>query len=135
VSIRTAIITDWRTRDEDLPDVPPGEEFERVITPQKHVALCRVVVRDLHLISRSQSRRTLRLAPAGRLVHLEIGVVTCAFQLESTDGSLRYYRPSSSPAVDAISVVAGLDVRVFLRNFGDSPAKPRVSLIVREEID
>ena len=138
MNTRTTLITDWRVRDEDaLPDVPPGEEYERVITPQKHVALRQILVNDLCLVC------------------LKIGAVEVPFELASTDGALRIYRPAHAKfdsvlsarfdahraamarmpiAGDEIAVMAALDVRLTLRNNGDVSAKPRASLLAREEI-
>jgi hypothetical protein len=65
---RTSVITDWRSRDEDLPDVAPGEEYECRIAPQKFVALRQI--RVLNMV----------------LVRLRIGAVEeVPFELESTD--------------------------------------------------
>lgn len=122
----TSIITDWRVRDEDLVDIPPGEACERVITPQKHVVLRQVVVRHL------------------KLVRLQIGnIFSVPFEICGEDGDLRTYRPNvigqlpstgaQVLAPDAIRVVTALDVRVILRNDGSSPHKPIVSLLVQEE--
>jgi hypothetical protein len=136
VRTRTTTITDWRVRDEDLPDVPPGGEHDRAITPQKHVVLCRIVVRDL------------------RLVRLQVGEVEVPFELDSEDGALRTYRPACQrrgvplstliaalvragahpTSSDEIGIPAALDVRVTLRNDTDAPARPRAALLVREEI-
>lgn len=130
---RTSIITDWSVRDEDeLPDVPPGGEHEQAIAPQKFVVLRRIVVRDL------------------TLVRLQIGVVEVPFELETTDGPLRTYRPKSLnddalkkrlvatgaavATVDSIAIAPGQEVRVLLRNDGQLPAKPRAALLVQEEL-
>lgn len=134
MSARTAVITDWRVRDEDaLPDVPPGGEYEREIAPQKFVVLRRILVRDL------------------TLVHLRIGAVDeVPFELESADGSLRTYKPkglndealkkrlvdtgAAAAPQDTIAIAPALEVRLLLRNEGSTPAKPRAALIVYEEI-
>lgn len=125
-------ITDWRVRDEDLPDIPPGLECQREIAPQKHVVLRQIAVRHL------------------KLVQLRIGAVTFVpFEICGEDGDLRIYRPAipiDAPIVeylagcgaqvlapDAIRVVAGMDVELLLRNDHSAPAKPRVSLLVQEE--
>jgi len=130
---RMSVVTDWRTRDEDLPDVPPGGEYERTIAPQKFVALRRIVA--LNLV----------------LVRLRIGAVDdVPFELESADGRRRTYRPmdlddaalreriaavgAAVVAPDAIAIAPGLEVRVVLRNETATPAKPRVALLVQEEI-
>ena len=131
---RTSVITDWRVRDEnDLPDVPPGGEYERVIAPQKFIVLRQIIVRG----------------PS--LVRLQIGgVPDVPFELEGVDGEIRRYRPkdleqesmkkqlvnvvaaAAGPSVIAIS--PGLEVRLQLRNEGDAPTKPRVALLVHEEV-
>ena len=130
---RTSIITDWRTREEDLPDVAPGDEYERVIAPQKFVVLHKILVQGMVL------------------VRLEIGTVKdVPFELESEDGPKRTYRfkgladealkkalVKTGAAVatsDSIAVAPALEVRVFLRNEGATPAKPRAALLVQEEI-
>jgi len=132
MTARPSVITDWRVRDESkLPDAAPGETFERVIAPQKFVVLRRILVRDLTLIG------------------LQIGTVEVPFELESTDGPQRIYRPTglgdetlrkrlvaTGAAVateDSIAVAPALEVRTVVRNDGDMPAKPRVSLLVLEE--
>jgi hypothetical protein len=132
MTARTSVITDWRTSEEDLPDVAPGEEYERVIAPQKFVVLRRIIVRDMALI------------------HLQIGVVEVPFELESTDGSVRRYRPkgldddalkkrlvATGAAVatsNSIAIAPNLEIRTQLRNEGDAPTKPRAALLVQEEI-
>lgn len=134
MSARTSVITDWRVRDEnDLPDVPPGGEYERVIAPQKFVVLRRILVRDM------------------TLVRLEIGMVKdIPFELESEDGPQRTYRlkglddddlkkrlVKTGAAVatkDSIAIAPAVEVRTILRNEGVAPAKPRAALIVHEEI-
>ncbi len=129
---RISVITDWSVRDEDLPDVPPGGEHERVIAPQKFVVLRRVIVRDV------------------ALVRLRVGAVEVPFELESADGPQRSYKPrgldddalkrqlvATGAAVatrDSIAVAPGLEIRARLRNEGDAPAKPRVALLVHEEV-
>ena len=125
---RTSVITDWRTRDEDLPDVPPGEDHERVITPQRHVLLRRILVVGM------------------RLVQLRIGATEVPFRLEGCDGRRCGYRPlpdgealsrlrasgARSTSEDVV-VPAGMDVRLLLRNDGDAPARPVAALLVLEE--
>lgn len=130
---RTSIITDWRTKEGDLPDVAPGDEYERVIAPQKFVVLHRVVVRGL------------------TLVRLKIGAVkNVPFELDSTDGPQRTYRlrdlddemlkksliktGAAVAAPQAIAIAPGLEVRAVLRNESDAPAKPRAALVVQEEV-
>lgn len=132
MKIKTAIITDWRTKDEDLPDVAPGEEFERVIAPQKFVVLHRILVRELIL------------------VRLEVGAVTdVPFELIDTDGDRRTYKlgdlrdetlckrlvavGAAAAGRDTIAISPLLEVRVHLRNEGTVPAKPSAALIVQEE--
>ena len=125
---RTSVITDWRTRDEDLPDVPPGEDHERVITPQRPVLLRRILVVGM------------------RLVQLRIGATEVPFRLEGCDGRRCTYRPL--PDEEALSrlrasgarstpedviVPAGMDIRLLLRNDGEAPTKPRAALLVQEE--
>ncbi len=135
---RMSIITDWRARDEDLPDVEPGEEFECVIAPQKFVVLHQV--------------RIVNSLPGGdmTLAHLGIGnVKEVPFELNGTDGSVRTYRlkgldndtlkkalVKTGAAVatrNTIAIAPGLEVRVVLRNEGRAPAKPRAALLVQEE--
>jgi len=132
MTARTSIITDWRTREEDLPDVPPGGEFECVSAPQKFVVVVRVVVRDMIL------------------VRLQIGTVEVPFELESIDGSVRRYRPkglddaelkkrliatgAAIATLDSIAIIPNLEIRTLLRNDGDTTAKPRAALLVQEEI-
>lgn len=127
----TLIITDWRVRDEDLPDVPPGVEFEYVSRPQKFIVLHRIVVRDVVL------------------ARLQVGAVDVLFELESEDGGQRTYKPrglddedlkrllvAAGAAVvtrDSIAVSPTLDIRALLRNEGDAPVKPRAALLVQEE--
>lgn len=130
---RVAVITDWRVRDEDLPDVSPGAEYECVIVPQKFVAIHRIVVRDL------------------ALVRLKIGPVEAVpFKLESAKGPLRTYRLGDLGDADlrrsllkigaavatstSIAIAPGLEIRTVLRNEEDAPAKPRVALMVHEEV-
>jgi hypothetical protein len=130
---RISVITDSRTRENDLPDVAPGAEFECVIASQKFIVLHRI--------------RVVNMA----LVRLEIGrVKDIPFELESADGPIRTYRLknlgdddlkrhliSVGAAVatkDSIAIAPTLEVRVFLRNEGATPAKPRAALLVQEEI-
>jgi hypothetical protein len=125
-----SVITDWRTREEDLPDVAAGAEHECVITPQMFIVLHRILVRDL------------------ALVRVEVGAVKdVSFELESTDGPTQRYRLKDLDALkkllistgaavtpgDSIAIPPGLEVRAFLRNDGEVPAKPRAALLVQEE--
>ena len=133
MSDHMSVITDWRVRDDDLPDILPGEEFEHVITPQKHVVLCRIVVGGLHLV---------RLVIGIIEIPFKLEAFANPFKLEAYDNNdLRTYRPTAPKQLtirrtkaDEIAVVAGQDVRVVLRNEGDEPAKPRAALLVREEV-
>ena len=124
MTTRMSAITDWRTPNEDLPDVLPGEEYEYVITPQKHVTLCRILVHDLHPVHDL------------RLVRLQIGAVEISFKLERTDGPRRAYQPPKrrTDLAAEIPLLAGQDVRLTLRNHGDVSAKPRAALLVREGV-
>ena len=132
MSTQTSVITDWGTRDEDLPDIPPGGEYERVIAPQKFVVLRRIIARG----------------PS--LVRLRIGdVADVPFELESVDGDVRRYRPkdldqepiqkqlvkvgAAAAGPNAIAIAPGLEVWIQLRNEGDAPVKPRAALLVQEE--
>lgn len=131
---RMSVITDWRVCDEnDLPDVPPGGEYERVITPQKFVVLHQIILRGPYLL------------------RLQIGAVPdVPFELESVDGEIRRYRPkgldqeaikqqlvmtgAAAIGENAIAIVPGLEVRLQLRNERAAPTKPRVALLVQEEV-
>jgi hypothetical protein len=125
-------LTDWRIRDEDLPDIPPGRECERAITPQKHVILKQIAIRNL------------------KLVHLGIGAVpSVPFEIYNEDGALKIYRPAVPLplkivrllddcgarvcALDAIRVPAGMGVYLVLVNENTTSAKPYASLLVQEE--
>ena len=128
---RVSAITDWRTRDEDLPEIPPGGEYERRIAPQKYVVLLQVSVRNL-------TRVRLRVGAADGI----------PFKLTNDRGGTRNYRPriGDSEVVDRLAAVGaaalihhdeirippGMDVLVTLRNDDDAPAKPRVALLVQE---
>jgi len=128
---RISVITDWRAKDEDLPDVAPGEEHERVIASQKFIVLHRI--------------RVVGMA----LARLKIGPLEdVPFELEKTDGAVRTYRLANlgdetlkrnlvrigaAAAKEAIALAPTLEVRVVLRNDGSSPAKPRAALLVQEE--
>lgn len=130
---RASILTDWHTRDEDLPDVAPGDAYEHVIATQKFVVLRRIIVRDMIL------------------VRLRIGDVdNVPFELESEDVPARRYRPKELDDDDlkkrlvatgatvatrnTIAISPGLEICVTLRNTRDTPAKPRAALLVQEEI-
>ena len=131
---RPSVITDWRVRDEStLPDLLPGDEYERVIASQKFVVLRRIIVRGPSLIQ------------------LRIGAVSdVPFELESIDGEVRRYRPkdldqesikkqlvkggAAAAGPNTIAIAPGLEVWLRLRNEGDAPTKPRVALLVQEEI-
>jgi len=139
-----SVITDWRTCEDDLPDVTPGEEFERVITPQKFVVLHQILLIN-----------ALTLGDMV-LVHLRIGGVEgVPFELKSNEracgeGPVLTYRlkgldnkdlkrrlVDTGAAVatrDSIAISPGLDVRLLLRNEGRRPAKPRAALVVQEEV-
>ena len=128
-------ITDRRVHDDsDLPDVPPGAEYARVITPQKFVVLHQIVIHGPILVG------------------LRIGALSdVPFELESVDGDgdARRYRPkgldgelikkqlvkvgAAAAGPNAIAIAPGLEVRLQLRNEGDAPTKPRVALLVQEE--
>ena len=116
-------ITDWRTPNEDLPDVLPGEEYEYAIQPQKNVTLCRILIHDLHPVH------------GLRLVRLQIGNVEIPFKLASADGPRRAYQPTKprTELTAEIPLLPGQEVRLTLRNDGDVSAKPRAALLVREE--
>lgn len=132
MTARTSIITDWRVRDDDLPDLAPGEEYERMIAPQKFVVLHRIIVRG----------------PI--LVRLGIGSMPdVPFELESVDGDIRRYQPcgldddaikkslvkvgAAVAGGSAIAIVPGLEVRLLLRNETDVVIKPRAAILVQEE--
>jgi len=121
MTARASVITDWRVRDEsDLPDVLPGDEYERVITPQKHIVLQRILVHDL------------------TLVRLQIGATLFDFELAPSNGPTRIYRPVIPRQLrwrcaDEIAVVPGVDVRITLRNETGASAKPRAALLVQEK--
>jgi hypothetical protein len=132
---RTSVITDRHVRDEnELPDVPTGAEYARVIAPQKFVVLHQIVVRGPSLI------------------RLQIGEVPdVPFELVSTDSDGRRYRPkdldkqffetchgclkvgAAAVGPNAIAIAPGLEVWLVLRNDGETPVKPRAALIGQEE--
>jgi hypothetical protein len=124
-----SVVTDWRTRDEDLHDLAPDDEIERRITPQKFCVLLQITTVGV------------------RLVSLRIGNIhEIPFRIVSEDGPRRAYAPTglSDPdlkqkiaatgaavAISAIAVPPAMDV---VRNEGPTPVKPRVALLVQEEI-
>jgi hypothetical protein len=109
------LITDWRRHEDDQPDVAPGEDHERVITPQKPVVLMRILIRGYH----------------ARLDRVQIGPKEVPFRLMSVHGPRQSY---STLPDDEIPLLAAQDVRLTLHNDGDAPVKPRVALLVREEV-
>ena len=143
LDMTSTLITDGRDR-ADLPDVAPGEVFEGVVRSQKFVLLHRI--------------RVVNTLPRGDmvLVRLQIGKVeNVPFERESNErhageGPVLTYRLrgldnadlrtaliETGAAVatnDSIAIAPILEVRVTLRNDGLRPAKPRVALIVYEEI-
>jgi len=133
-----SVITDWRTKEDDLPDVAPGEEYECMIRPQTFVVLHRI--------------RVVNPLPGGdlTLVRLKIGAVEdVPFELDTSVESLvRTYRLKgldnedlkkhlvrigAAVVKDAIAIMPMLEVRAVLRNEGTRAAKPRAALIVQEE--
>lgn len=129
---RLSVITDWHTRDEDLPDVAPGEECERLFASQKFIVLHRVRVIGL------------------TLAQLKIGTVEdVPFEQEEVEGAQRVYQlgnlddedlkrrligTGAAVARELIAVAPTLEIRVVLRNEGSAPVKPRAALIVQEEL-
>lgn len=106
----------------------PGAECEHVITPQKHATLRRVFVHDV------------------TLVRVQIGRVEVPFKLDGQEGRRRSYRCDgllSLPQLvatgaaleghDEIALVAGLNVRLLLRNDQEAPAKSRAALLLEEK--
>lgn len=127
---RLSLITDHN--ESELPDVPPGDEYERVIALQKFIVLYQIMVRG----------------PS--LVRLRIGALPdVPFELVSVDGEVRLYRPkdldkqffdrllvkvgTAAVGPNAIAVPPGMEVWLVLRNDGEMPTKPRAALIVQEE--
>ena len=117
---------------DDLPDLQPGEEVECVIVPQKFVVLRRVHVQELLLT----------------LVRLQIGNhVEVPFELVTVDG---YYRLTGLDNPDlqkrlgtagaavaphnTIALSPAVDVVCLLRNDGAVSVRPRVALLVQEEV-
>jgi hypothetical protein len=132
---RMSVITDWRTTDAALPDLTFGEDYERVVTPQKSVVLHRIIVQGRFL----------------RLRSLRIGALSdVPFELENENAhDIFHYRPKSldqepikqqlinigAAAVgpNAVALPPGMDIWLVLRNDGVVPSKPRVALIIQEE--
>lgn len=116
---------------EDLPDVPPGNAFTRVIVVQSFVVLHRILTCDM------------------TLTHLQIGAVEVPFELDSVEDALRTYRfrnlnvatlrrdlVATGAAVapfNMIAVAPCLEVRVSLLNVQSVPAKPHAALLLYEE--
>ncbi|HSX22384.1 MAG TPA: hypothetical protein VLE97_06365 [Gaiellaceae bacterium] len=139
---RTSVITDWRTKDEDLPDIAPGAEYERVIVTQKFVVLHRIVTRGPSLI-----RLQLPVKTFGR----DLDPVRLPFELENVDGNIHTYKLKinsetlhaiktyATPAAAAIgphalALLPAVEICLALRNEGDAPTKPRAALVVQEEV-
>lgn len=135
---RTSVITDWRTKDEDLPDLVFGEEYERVITPQLFVVLHRIIVRGRFLRLRS-----LRI---GALSDVPFELEN---ELENEGGEILHYRPkdldqepikqqlintgAAAVGPNAVAIPPGMNVLLVLRNESVVPTKPRAALVVQEE--
>lgn len=133
--MKISVITDWRTEDDELPDVAPGAEFERVITAQRFIILHRI--------------RVVSTQPDGAMIlaRLEIGALLVPFELDSVDGLVRTYRlkdldgnsqkslllAGAAAMKTAVAIAPAMNVHTILRNEGTRPAKPRVALIVQEE--
>lgn len=134
MSASRTVVTDWRVRDEQtLPDLAPGEDYERVIAPQKFVVLHQILV----------------WGPS--LVGLGIGGVRdVPFELENADTGVRRYRlrgltdealknsfakngGAAAVGDHALAIAPGLEVRLLLRNEGAVPVKPRAAIVVQEE--
>lgn len=130
---RHFVITNWRTCDEDLPSVPPGDEHVVVTTPPKFVILYQILVRDMVL------------------KRLEIGgVKNIPFEAENPSYFPRIYRLTgldsekiksllgeigiSILSEEALAIPPGLEIRFVLRNEGPSYTKPRTALVFREYI-
>jgi len=128
-------ITDWKIRDADLPSLPPGEEYERVIAPQKFVLLLQIAA--LNVI----------------LVRLYVGAVEVPFELLPTaDDRTLTYRPTglsdnedlkrrlvdtgaALATPNSIAMAPGLEVRAIVRNQGEWATRFRVAIVVSEEHD
>lgn len=128
---RTALITDWRAKEHDLPDIDPSKEHDLLITPQQFVVLHYVLVRERGLV----------------LVRLGIGAVEdLPFELINDGDDAKVYHlknmgtrkedlANTGAAVAADNMVAippGLDVHLLLRNERLVPVKPRAALFVQE---
>jgi hypothetical protein len=137
---RMSVITDWRTKDEELPDLVLDQDYERVIVPQKFCVLHRIIVRGRWL----------------RLVGLRIAAVAnIPFELDSTEAAeaaeaeIHHYRLKLDPATredlkkcapaaaaigdHALALLPGLYIALQVRNTDAAPTKPRVALVVQEE--
>ena len=131
---RITTIEDWRLKETASPFIPPGEEYEHVIAPQKFCVLLDIAIR--HVV----------------LVRLRIGAVdNVPFErLPGTDVDTLTYRPcglhdvadlrdrlvktgASVPAPDAIGLVPGLEVRMTLRNQNEWAMQFRAALVVEEQ--
>jgi len=126
-----AIITDWRVRDDVLPNGTPGETHECAIAPQTFVVLRRIRTYGMTLVSLRIG--AVEAVPFGRIA--DDGHQHDYAPKDLDDASLRERLVATGAAVataDSIAIVPGLEVRVVLRNEGDVPAKPR-ALIVQEE--
>lgn len=127
------LITDWRVRDDILPDIAPGQEYECAIAPQKFVVLQQICTYGMTLVS-------LRI---GAVESVPFERITADdhqsdYALRGLDDeTLRARLIAAGAAVatpDSIAIVPGLEVRIVLRNDGNAPAKPRAALFVQEEI-
>ncbi len=112
---RLAVVVDGQQGDWQNPaleDVPPGGEYETLRTPQRPIGLYRIVVEGFHLSK------------------VEIGNAFVTFVLCDASEDRRWYRPEPDGPIE---VVAGLDIRLYLRNETDAPQKPKITMIVQEE--
>jgi hypothetical protein len=128
----TSVLTDWRSNEDDLPDVGPGEEHDLFITPQKFVVLHRVLVRERGLILVRLGIGAVEDVPFERIGTSDTVQVYRAKDL----GTLKRYLADAGAAVvtdNVIAVPPGMDVHLTLRNTGAVPAKPRAALFVQEE--
>lgn len=131
---RIIAIDDWRISNVDLPALAPGEEHERVVTPQKFVILLQIATLNVDL------------------VRLQIGAVEVPFELlPNMDGRTKTYRPAGLDDADlkqylvktgaaiatphSIAMVPGLDVRTIVKNTGECSTQFRVAVVVQEEAD
>ena len=128
-------LTNSGVSDADLPALAPGEEYERVITPQKFIILLQIATLNVDL------------------VRLQIGVVEVPFELlPNMDGRTKTYRPTGLDSDDlkrrlvgagatvatshSIAMAPGLDVRTVVKNAGPmASVKFRVAVVVQEEAD